>query len=113
MPTHVFVTAADGLEVPMPQNEASAPGGSLLRVLPGKKYRVPYSAYVRKRVRLGDLQLLNAGGTKVTDPEQATAPRAPEHIDETGAIAPAPTMQSGTEATTNAPVVETLAQGKR
>jgi hypothetical protein len=115
MPTHVYVTAAEGRECPIPSNEATAPGGSLLRVLPGKRYRLPWSQYTRKRVRSGDLVLVNAGGTPVGDPEQAAAPRALEHVDETGAMAPAPaqTMQSGIEATTNAPLVETLTQGKR
>lgn len=86
--THIFVTVPEGREVPVPAGDASAPGGVLLRCMPGKVYRVPYSGYTRKRLRMDDFIPCNARGTKVPELEQANAGTDPEayETDELGAI---------------------------
>ncbi len=86
MITHIFVAAAIGREVPIPTAEATAPGGALLRCLPGKVYRLPYSTYTRKRVASGDLFLVDRSGGKVRDFADASAPDVLE-LDDTGAVA--------------------------
>jgi hypothetical protein len=84
-PTHVFVTAAEGRLVPVPPNEASAPGSVLLKCEAGKVYRLPWSSYVRRRILAGDLLLCNQWGTKVSDASAAEAPVV--KLDDTGAVA--------------------------
>lgn len=87
MITYMFVTAAVGREVPIPSGEATAPGGVLLRCLPGKVYRVPYSTYVRKRIAAGDLlPCTRTGETNLAEHHDASAPNAVEH-DDLGAVA--------------------------
>lgn len=84
--THVFVTAAEGREVPIPQNEATAPGSELLRVKHGAVHRVPYSTFTRKRLASGDLLLVNRRGSEVKELADASAPD-PVELDEHGAVA--------------------------
>lgn len=101
--THIFVTAAEGREVPVPAGDASSPGGVLLRCLPGKVYRLPYSGYTRKRITAGDLIPCNLYGTKVADVETAAADANPEAY-ETGELGevtgPAKKKPTVTEPTT-------------
>lgn len=85
-PTHVFVTAAEGRKVPIPSNEASAPGAALLLCEPGKVYRLPYTTHTRRRITSGDLVLTDQGGTAVDSIELADSAE-PLAIDATGAIA--------------------------
>lgn len=85
-PTHVFVTAAEGRLVPVPPNEASAPGSTLLKCEPGKVYRLPWTTYTRKRINAGDLVLCNMYGTRVATVEAAAAKSAVK-TDDTGAVA--------------------------
>lgn len=73
IPTHVFVTAAEGREVPIPPSEGSAPGAMLLRCKPGKVYRLMWSTYTRRRILAGDLLPTTIGGLKVAELEQAAA----------------------------------------
>lgn len=81
MITHIFVTAAPGREVPIPAGEATAPGGALLRCVPGKVYRLPWSTYTRKRVASGDLVLADRRGSKVSEFANADASDAVETDD--------------------------------
>lgn len=83
-PTHIYVTAAEGREVPFPPSEVSAPNGVLLRALPGKAYRVPYTTYTRKRINSGDAIMCDIRGNPVRDLASAAAPRE-VNVDETGA----------------------------
>lgn len=112
-PTHVFVTAAEGREVPMPQNEVSAPGGVLLRCLPGKRYRVPWTTYTRRRINSGDLVLVDDAGRPTPDLDRATAPTTPGPLDTDGSIAPPeleqPVAAAETEHTTQATTEHTTA----
>lgn len=86
-PTHVYVTAAPGKEVPFSQSEASAPGMALLIAKPGKVHRVPYSTSVRRRINAGDLRLVNKHGQVVKDAEHAKAEDGEIETDDAGAIA--------------------------
>lgn len=87
-PTHIYVTAAEGREVPVPPSEASAPGAQLLKCLPGKVYVLPNSTYTRRRLLSGDLLPCDRAGKIVGDVDQASAPA------ELGEV-----MQAATEAT--------------
>lgn len=106
-PKYVFVTAAEGREVPVPPNEASAPGATMLRCLPGKVYRLPWTTYTRRRITSGDLILCSRNGVHAPDAEKADASDAALPLDDTGAVAaehdalplPPLTMQGDTEAT--------------
>lgn len=73
IPTHIFVTAAEGREVPVPLSEGSAPGSTLLRCKPGKVYRLQNTSYTRRRILAGDLMPTTIGGVKVAELEQAAA----------------------------------------
>lgn len=114
-PTHVFVTAAEGREVPMPQNEVSAPGGVLLRCLPGKRYRVPWTTYTRRRINSGDLLLIDTDGRLAhNDIDRADASTAVPALDTDGSIAqpepePVTATATATEHTTQAGTEHTAA----
>lgn len=84
--THVRITAADGRMVPFPASEVSAPGGDQLRAVAGKRYRVPFTTYSRKRIASGDVVLVDAAGKPTKDLAAASCPDEC-HLDETGAIA--------------------------
>lgn len=113
IPTHVFVTAADGREVPMPQNEVSAPGGVLLRCVAGKRYRVPWTTYTRRRINSGDLILVDDAGRPTPDIERSDASTAVHHaLDTDGSLAPPapePAVAAETEHTTQAGTEHTTA----
>ncbi len=54
----VTVTAAHGRSVPLHHTTARKPGGGLLIVREGDKVEVPLDAYVRRRIRVGDLVIV-------------------------------------------------------
>lgn len=100
---HLFVTAALAREVPIPTSEATAPGGELLRCLPGKVYRLPNTTYTRKRLASGDLLLCDRAG-KLVDSHERAAAHGVHELDHTGAVeqvapaAPAPATPPATDA---------------
>lgn len=73
-PTHVFVSAAEGREVPIPTSEATAPGAQLLKCRHGRVYRLPWSTYTRRRINATDLYLTDSIGRRVANELEAAAP---------------------------------------
>lgn len=73
-PTHVFVTAAPGREVPMPKRQVAAAGARTLRVKSGTVQRVPYTSYTRRRIARGDLLLVDRAGAAAKNISDAAAP---------------------------------------
>lgn len=73
-PNYIFVVAAEGREVPIPRNQASAAGARLLICKPGEVHRLPYGSFVRRRLASGDLRLTDRTGKPVNELAAAVAP---------------------------------------
>ena len=54
----ITVTAAPGRNVPLHPTTARKPGGGLLILTEEDQLEVPYDAYVRRRIRAGDLVIV-------------------------------------------------------
>jgi hypothetical protein len=105
--THVFVTVPEGRIVPVPSNEATAAGGTLLRCGHGKVYCLPWSTFTRRRIPSGDLVLSNSAGSKVTSIEAARAP-ANTRLEPDGSVS----TDQRTDAEINKAATTTTDKGK-
>lgn len=78
LPTHVFVTSADGRITPIPPKDALDVGNRRLMLQDDEIRRVTWSVDTRRSWKRGDLHLCNAKGQIVDSPYEAAAPAEPE-----------------------------------